>query len=972
MSKSFYARLREIDRIIAARPQGADVMSLVMPLLREPASRRYFLDSLKDSDWLPPLRECGFFNTPPAPRREGELIFFPVWPEAGYLARVSALSPCAVRDVILGMPDVDNPYIMDDLIQAANAMPPSVAKDLVPQVEQWLEKPYRPQRTECLGNLAAGLAEGGEAAASLDLVKALLGITASPDSTDSEHVRIRARFDTWDYGRLVSKSIPRVVACVGEPAFALLCDLLDEAVSINASVRSGQVRRDYSYMWHDAVEGGTDSTHGDVRNILVPAVRDAALRIIADRRMSVGKVVHALEARRWPIFRRIALHVLRVFPESPRSLLAKRLMRKRSFDHEALDEHEYVLLLRDSFGRLADKERQIVLSWVEAGPDLARFRRGYARFTGTQPTEAIVGRHAQLWRCDRLALIAQYLPQEWAQRYEQLREELGEPERLDVPRPRHGFAWVGTQSPKSASDLNAMEVKDLVGFLRSWKPDGGFDRPSYSGLEERLSEAVAAVPDRYAPSASMFCGLYRPGYITALLSGFRRAVEGKKRFGWHAVLDLCRWILDQQIELENPDPLSSADDRSWATARYVTTTLMEKAFDENSGLTLRLRRRAWLVIESLTEDFERKENLADDASTTGVSLEDTSLDSTRSNAIEAAIRYALWVCHRSRRQDPKESSGFSVVPEVKAVLEHHLNPLYDPSVAVRMVYGKFFPSLVWLDTEWARDNTERVFPRDQRWAHLRRAAWNAYLKFCQPFSNVLDVLRGEYEWAITQLPFADGPFGKSDEELAQHLMIYYWWGKINLDDEANLVQLFFSHASDELCSHAISFIGRSLGPEGSQLSQVLIDRFVRLWEWRVAEVSQSADKHSHWREISAFGWWYKSGKLPREWAKQQLHTAIKLVDWIEPEEIVLKQLVGEVHSDPDMVLDCLDRLFHTAVETEGWRADSLLKPAHAILDAALQIESAQGRALEIVNSFGAAGYIKDFRDLADRYETQND
>ncbi len=963
----FLVYVQIMDNLLALRvPNTQDAAKLKKSVPDSYHTRRYFFDRLKAPDWLAPLQKEGFFDHPPSPRPDEErgLVSFSIWPQSGYLARISSSAPESVRDLILSLSDIDNPYIMEDLLQAANKMPANVAKDLVPQVLQWLEKQYGPYRIEVVGDLAAQLAEGGEHAEALDLARALLRVDPTSAGEQVRRGRVRRHSDTWDYQRILANSVPRIVACVGEPAFTMLCDLLEQAVLISASAHERRRVDDYSNMWHDAVESDSDSTHGDVRSLLVAAVRDAALRIVDDRRISAGNVVRVLERRRWPIFRRIALHVLRVVPDSPRSMVAKRLVRKRSFARIAHGEHEYAILLRDAFGRLRDEEQRAILSWIASGPDLTVYRRRYEHHIGTPPSDCDVDGYVRQWKYDRLALIADHLPSVWSERYEQYRAEVGKREPLDVSYHRHSFAWVGTESPKSADELNAMEVQGLVEFLRDWRSDGRFDGPSYDGLEEQLTEAVAAVPTRYAEAARTFRGLCRPGYVTALLYGFRRAVEGDKRFNWSGVLDLCTWVLGQPIEVEDTVPYSSTDDHSWSTARYVIAMLMEKAFVKGSGLPLRLRAKAWAVLQVLADDFEVRPNPDGDVQSGGTDGEQPALDTTRSNAIEAVIRYAVWVCGRSADH---ASPGLCAVPEARAVLERHLDPLHDPSVPVRMAYGRFLPSLVWLDMQWVRDNVGRVFPQEQRWVHLRRSAWNAYLKFCQPYSNVLDVLTGEYEWAVEQLPSTDGPFGKSDEDLAQHLMVYYWWGKIDLQAGGNLLQMFFSEASDELRSHAISFIGRSLGPEESRLPPVLVDRFMRLWDWRVAEVRQSADKHAYWREISAFGWWFKSSKFPREWAKEQLYTAVQLVGWIEPEEIVLKQLVDEVHSDPDMVLDCLDRVFHTAVETEGWRADSLLKPAHAILEQALQIETARSRALGIVNSFGAAGYIAQFRDLADRY-----
>src|SRR5258708_2164830 len=56
---------------------------------------RYFFDHLETPEWIRPLAEKGFFDSPPPPIREqsNNTISFPLWPASRYLARMAKLAP---------------------------------------------------------------------------------------------------------------------------------------------------------------------------------------------------------------------------------------------------------------------------------------------------------------------------------------------------------------------------------------------------------------------------------------------------------------------------------------------------------------------------------------------------------------------------------------------------------------------------------------------------------------------------------------------------------------------------------------------------------------------------------------------------------------------------------------------------------------------------------------------------------------
>ena len=186
------------------------------------------------------------------------------------------------------------------------------------------------------------------------------------------------------------------------------------------------------------------------------------------------------------------------------------------------------------------------------------------------------------------------------------------------------------------------------------------------------------------------------------------------------------------------------------------------------------------------------------------------LNSARGWALRATIAYAYWV--RASR-DEEATSGFDVMPEVRQLLETHLHPEHDPSLAVRSVYGQFLPQLADFDNPWLRRNLAHILPDHPELSAFNDAAWGGYIIYARPYDDLLEILQPAYARAVERLATEGTDVGWSgrprdpDERLADHLMTFYWRGTLPLAND--LIPSFFTHAPIELRTHALEFVGRS-------------------------------------------------------------------------------------------------------------------------------------------------------------------
>ena len=338
--------------------------------------------------------------------------------------------------------------------------------------------------------------------------------------------------------------------------------------------------------------------------------------------------------------------------------------------------------------------------------------------------------------------------------------------------------------------------------------------------------------------------------------------------------------------------------------------------------------------------------------------------------MHAVVRYGLWVrCYLKKEPDGKErlNRGFDEMPEVREVLEAHLDSSLDPSLAIRAVYGQWFPWLVLLDSIWAKQNANRIFPAEEDRQSFWEAAWNGYIIHCQAYDDVFEALRDQYALAIDRLTerndetdsYTDPQVGLSD-----HLMAFYWRGKVDLSKPESLLNRFWEKASPIVKGKALEFVGRSLKDTKGVLPVKILDRLKQLWEKRLGAARSAPDIEVFLPELEAFGWWFASGKFEDTWSIKQLLKALKLGQKTDPDHLVIEWLVAISKEMPKEAVQCLEYL--AKGDKEGWNIQGWIEEASTILSHAIQAGGETADLAEnLIHYLGSRGYW-EFRTLLGR------
>jgi len=941
-----------------------DQVDKAVTLLAHYEQYRYFFDRLENPEWLEPLWKKGFFRNPPAPVKDEEkkIIRYQPWPESGYLARMAKYKPDIVASIIEKMEDTDNSAVHVDLIDAALGMPPDISIQISEEAKKWAENSNL-LTAEKIGELTAHWAKGGKTEEAIGLAMVLLDVLPEEQSFNTGikkpfelPPKPRARFEIWIYEQILRKYYPELVKASGLHALERLCDILEKAIIFSGHNTEEKEKKDHSRIWPIAVDENPQNIGYNVKNCLVKAIRDASEAIIRSGNSDIKEVVESLERRGWKIFHRIALHILRLYLKQAERLVRNHLVDRRLFDDVGV-RHEYDLLLRTAFNHLSNQDKQLILSWIEEGPDKERYKKFYAHHRGVLPSETDLKRYIEMWQRDRLSWIGiNNLPSEWQQRYKELIAIYGETEYSEFPVYFEGGIQ-GPLSPKTKEELSKMPINELIAFLRSWEaPNEHFYEPSKEGLGILLAEAIAEDPEKFALEAPKFKELH-PIYIDALIEGLRKHLKTGKRFDWAPVLDLCQWITKQPREISTQQKSKLEPDWGW-TRGSIANLLQEGMKIE--AIPIENRAMVWNVLCPLTDDPEPTSEYKERYGGSDMDPATLSINTTRGKALHAVFEYALWIRQYLEKESDtgKLEKGFEEIPEVRKVLEKHLNIDQDPALAIRSIYGEWFPWLVRIDSKWAGKNACRIFPLTEQEQSYFDAAWNTYVAFCYPYDNVFEILREQYLHAIQRIGVKDriAELYEPDNHLAEHLMTFYWRRKIEIDD--SLFVEFWLKAPDSLRGHAIEFIGRALKATEKPISEEIINRLKALWLKRIESAKKKPEDHE--KEMAAFGWWFISGQFDSEWLVKELHEVLEQTKKIEVADEVIGRLAAIAESYPLQAVECL--MFIAEGDKEGWLISAVSNDATKILKVALDNPVSIDEAKKTINYLGSRGFL-DFREL---------
>lgn len=906
---------------------------------RNAVTYAHFFNGLQDASWLDFLVAEGFFKNPPPPEEGEEWVRFPDWPESAYLVRIAATEPDRVAEIAAAIPPTENVRVMTDLAAIATALPMQPAARLAERLRRWMsEHRILLALPEAAARLAAHLARLGEFDAALDLAEETFRIEGEKrPGVVSPRTEPVGRLDRWEYGQVLEEVMPALLNADRDRALSFLGDLLARAVDLEAGEEGG----DYTHIVRPSIGDHVQNHDEGLLDLLIEVMRDAIIEAAAASSEDRAAVLATLKVREQNVFARIALHVITELGDTEEVFAA--LMDPAALRSIPLW-HEYSELLAKRFGELDPEQRVAVLTFFSSEK--------------AEPSEGETVEEAgsrRRWRLlQRLAVVAADLEGEWAETYQELTAEFGEPEHPDFT--SYLSTFTGPTSPLDIKELRELGAEATIAALAEWEPRGGFEDPTPEGLARVLEEAVKTEPRPYAEIATRFAAL-EPTYVRGLLNGLWAALKEERDFPWQAVLELSAWVLAQPYEAE--EARGDIDrDPGWSWSRKAIADLLTGALAEGSvEAPIEVRQEVFSLLATLTEDPNPTPEHEEHYGGSNMDPATLALNTTRGEAMNALIRYCLWVTRHSET----EGASLEVVSEAQEILERHLDPEADRSLAVRSVYGRWFASLYNLDRQWVAANMPRIFPADLESAEFFAAAFDAFLAFTRPWPEAFDLLEPPYRLAAERAgeePRSRTFHGDPRKRLGDHLVALRAYGTIGFEPDG-VLDVFWSNAPFEVRGAVVRGAGWTIERTANPDPEIFA-RLVETWEW-IAE-RESGDESK--AVLNGFGAWLPAPSLDPSWLLQQALAVLGKGIPLDPNFAVFRALPRLAEADPGSALAILRGMLE--IDSEQWAPFGSREQIRELLEIALASSSGEVReeARYITDQLIGLG-LRDFRDLAE-------
>ncbi len=942
MIRGFFARLDAVKAILSSSTPVEEKLARIKPVLADGDVQREFWNLLDDEQWVPILKQEGFFDHPPSPEPvDGGDNRFPSWGASKYLARVVGRLPSDVAAVLAGM-ETENVSVIGDMLDAAKAMPIGDAAALVPAVRRAAAAGILWVHFKDASDLCVRLAEEGDVDLALSLATDLFAPKDESQETGP------SRSDSYWYKEGLRKVAPVLATRRAHTFLPMLCDWLEQLVRSTKSIddESGD---DYSYIWRPAIEEHEENHEYDLLGVVVGYVREGFECGILKGGLSLITALELLRNRRLRIFHRLSLHLLAKFGEKEPDLVTRTILNRHLFeDHRVI--HEYAQLVSQQLPNIHSADRDEWYRWVDEGPDMSDFDESVRQNLRREPTDTDRQSRIAYWKLQKLYWVRDVIDGRRREFYEGMLAEHGTPEMADLN--IRTSVGRGEQSPTTVEQLMATTFEEALEHVASWRPSDAFG-PSSGGLMLTFGDYVSRNPEEFSRKAQSLKER-APSVVSSYLRQMTAAVKAGRGIDLLAVLDLCEWVVGRPI------------DEKWQAARDEISALIEtacQATGENNKPRFELdefRKPFWTLVRALCSDRSRS-YIARDTSSDDLRVHDyldLGLNSPRGKAVGAGLDFARWVAlHLIGDGGTRDAvpGGILAIQELQELVEGQIDP-QNRSLEAMAIIGSRIGVINWIDARWLDLNADRLFdlecveenPADA----FGWAAWNAFLVWVRPHVVFYHAFEKQFRFAVRQAGLVE--IDKKDHhqpmfQLGEHLMVLYGRGQVPLREE--VLQDFLDTARVPIRRHAIGFVGSSFG-HGETPSEV-IERFMALWDayWTGHGRSDAADDPGS----VLLGSWFASGEFPDDWALSSLHEYVEVVAVPEPEHLVMERLAKIAQTDIAKSVRIVESMVKG--DREGWRIHGWQEPARTILAQAVRAGgAARSEAEQVIDFLGRRGY----------------
>ena len=877
---------QEIQSILDNANRPAENVDRLFELIgRRGANYRFFFVHASDPSWIAILRGRGYFASPPNVEvsEGGQVSWAPWWPMR-FLSRVAKLAPDAVLEIVMELPEFDNPQLHEAILDIALQLPGEQSAQLRPAIFRYAknsrqELPYR------FPDLLIHWSKAGQIEAALELAKRIVYFAPDPEREEKGERRREnpsdwttglwpsPRLESWDYQQAIQEGIlPLAVAAPYQTAGILIS-------AVNSLTRAGlhqdeidrRESQDYSEVWHPRLWGPLD---GILRpsDSLVFAMTFACERVWEDDPGSVAALDQRLRCQQWRIFQRLRQHLYALRPDGQSKPWIEEEIRKHS-DYGRWEHHyEFQRMIRvaaETFGDdlLNEVELTPIFEAILHGPDREIFRE----LAGANYTEELFEQRQRNFHRKQLRPFEGVLFGEYRDYFRELENESGASitdDDYDPVGPVQS-GMVTKRSPLSVESLAGLEDEDLLAYINDWDeedrdPDDWLVEITIEALSEAFGEvfrqAVLANPERLSFWLDNRHRIARPIYVRRMIDALSAQVEAQDFSNLNWSMEFCEWALSHPDREHEPSRLASdqfSDNPHWGKSRRAVGDLLGHLVTAGmkSGLTFQgtIRDQLLTLFNNLCTEYDWRLDEDQRMFPGRDKFMSAAINNTRSRALWDLLKCGRWL----REANP--GADVSVITET---LERRFAPdaEFPLSLPERAILGRGYLDALYMDEGWALEHRAAFFPQEdiEHWI----ISFGELLGHHRPSFRIYEIFAEDFLLAVRALPqrVEDNPaLTLLLDVLGQRLITYGAGGVFPLRGEDSPLEEFYAATSGKRqhWTNLFEHVGRRLYHVESELDEAVRERYEDFFEWRL----EAGDPV----ELARFDSWLEASCLSVEW-----------------------------------------------------------------------------------------------------------
>ena len=399
---SQFGRIKILDGILNSKkkPKGEIIVDRALELVKNKFDHQYFFTRLENPHWIQPLANRRCFQSPPMVMHfDDDSVQFPMWPELRYLKNVASDVPNEVIKLVLALPEVDNPWIHNEILEIALQLSGKQSTQLLPKIlqatgigDQFWANQYASLLTDWIA--------ANKVAPALELTKALVEFIADPDSVAKRKRREGnfknpltlleptpridpSRTDSGVYCEMMSKGVRPLLKRAPYEVALILIDATKNMIHLRTHPEDFNNEVDYSEVWCEQISG-LEEEFENPETSLIHTLTLACEQVYKQCPEAICKLDKTLRGQQWKVFIRLRHHLYAQHPNE-----AKPWIRELILTHEGYSRYEHPFEFQhmiqsacQNFGMslLTDPEKERIFDSICSGPSKADYQAWIVNF----------------------------------------------------------------------------------------------------------------------------------------------------------------------------------------------------------------------------------------------------------------------------------------------------------------------------------------------------------------------------------------------------------------------------------------------------------------------------------------------------------------------------------------------------------------------------------------------------------------